>query len=215
MTDIWHAAEQGNYSLHRGVLKQSIVTRPVVYDVEYVRSRYDQYPTTNSLSLLRLRLILDVVGLGPGARLLDVGYGNGDFLAMCHSFGFQTFGNDVSGYPVPLGTTFVKDILADRYGCVTFFDSLEHMPSIDFVGCLRASYVVISVPWCHYPGEAWFFRWKHRRPDEHIFHFGRESLCRFMADMGFEVQYVGNPEDVIRRPVDDLPNILTGIFKKN
>ena len=202
------------YSFHRGILKQSIIARPVIYDIEYVRQRYDEYPTTRPLSLIRLRLIRDVVRLGSGARILDVGYGNGDFLAVCHSFGFRTFGNDVSGYPVPPGTTFVKDILSNFYECVTFFDSLEHMPNIDFVSCLRTSYLVLSVPWCHYPDDTWFLRWKHRRPDEHIFHFGRESLCQFMTEMGFETQYVGNPEDVIRKPADDLPNILTGIFKK-
>ena len=36
----------------------------------------------------------------------------------------------------------------------------------------------------------WFRSWKHRREDEHIFHFNDQSL------------------------IDDNKNILTGIFKK-
>ena len=37
---------------------------------------------------------------------------------------------------------------------------------------------------------------------------------KFMIDQGYELVKFSNIEDIIRTPIDELPNILTGIFKK-
>ncbi len=108
----------------------------------------------------------------------------------------------------------MDDIFEGRYHCVTFFDSLEHMHDIDFVSRLQTSFIMISLPWCHYLSDEWFERWKHRRPNEHIFHFGHVALCDFMWRHGYRTVFIGNPEDRIRAAVDHLPNILTGLFIK-
>ena len=42
---------------------------------------------------------------------------------------------------------------------------------LEFVKKLKCKYILISVPCCHYYSDDWFKNWKHRRPDEHIFHF--------------------------------------------
>ena len=73
---------------------------------------------------------------------------------------------------------------------------------------------MISVPECHYFSDEWFVSWKHRRKDEHIWHFSSKSLIEFMNSQGFILINISNIEDNIRRPVDDIGNILTGVFKK-
>jgi SAM-dependent methyltransferase len=203
----------GYKRIQYGIIKQHPLLPMITYDVRYISDSYDLYASTRPMSELRLNLISGVVPIRPGSEILDVGYGNGDFLRLCMERGFKVYGNDVSGYPLPPGAAFVADICADRFDCVTFFDSIEHMVSIDFMSELLAKYVVISLPWCHYLDDEWFRDWKHRRPDEHVYHFDAASLCLFMNAHGFSVQYIGNPEDRIRTPVDALPNILTGIFR--
>ena len=146
--------------------------------------------------------------------LLDVGYGNGDFLKACSSSIPYLFGNDISGYPIPRSCVYVNDILAYEYDVVCFFDSLEHFEDISFVKDLKTKYVYISVPWCYNFSDEWFKNWKHRREDEHLWHFNPISLENFMNEMGYTLVISSCIEDTIRKPVDNNPNILTAIFKK-
>ena len=85
---------------------------------------------------------------------------------------------------------------------------------IDFVKELKTKYIYISVPFCHNDNEDWFMNWKHRREDEHLWHFGLLSLENFMLDMGFEAVKMSSIEDTIRIGNGIESNILTGIFKK-
>ena len=56
--------------------------------------------------------------------------------------------------------------------------------------------------------------WKHRKPNEHLFHFDENSLKNFMNSCGYKLIEISNIEDEVRTRYDkDLPNILTGIFK--
>ena len=71
------------------------------------------------------------------------------------------------------------------YDIITFFDSLEHFEDIEFVKDLKCSAICISVPYCYYKDDAWFEEWKHRRPNEHLWHFDKNSLENFMRRMGF------------------------------
>ena len=100
------------------------------------------------------------------------------------------------------------------YEVITFFDSLEHMENIEFVKDLNVKYACISVPDCHYFSDEWFDTWKHRKPDEHLWHFNETSLKKFMDRMGYGVINTCNVEDVTRENGQDYTNILTGIFKK-
>ena len=106
--------------------------------------------------------------------------------------------------------------LMTKYDVVTFFDSLEHCEDIEFIKDLNTKYILISVPWCHWKeeGDEWFMNWKHRKPNEHLYHFDESSLLKFMKRMGYLSVDLGNYEDVIRKPVDHRKNILTGLFKK-
>ena len=72
----------------------------------------------------------------------------------------------------------------------------------------------ISLPWCHNFSDEWFENWKHRRPDEHLWHFNQKSIEKFFNEMGFDMVVYSDIEDTIRKPSDEHPNILTCIFKK-
>ena len=86
---------------------------------------------------------------------------------------------------------------------------------IEFVKDLKCRAVCISVPHCHYTSDEWFEKWKHRRPDEHLWHFDKDSLVNFMERMGYIMVSCSNLEDTIRKnPPQEETNILTCVFKK-
>ena len=197
-----------------GVIHQTTIQNKMQYNVNYVENRYVKYGVlSDEISYLRLGFMLGVIPERIN-KILDVGYGNGAFLHACASIIPNCYGNDVSGYQLPPNVEFVKDILDDTYDVISFFDVLEHFEDIEFVQRLRTKYIYISVPWCHNFSEDWFMNWKHRRFDEHLWHFGDKSLDDFMKRMRFErISQQVNIEDAIRKTSFSYPNILTCIYK--
>ena len=206
-----------NYKRYaQGVIHQ-IKSKKYDYTADYVNNSYNTYGDLPKLiSHLRLGYIIGVIDRYP-TSILDVGYGNGDFLKLCIDAGIESYGTDISGYPVPEGSMFTKweNVFQYNFDVITFFDALEHFEDISFVKDLNCNYVVVSVPWCHYYSDEWFENWKHRRVDIHLHHFNDDGLVKFMDMNGFECISMTNVEDIIRKPVDENPNILTGIFKKS
>jgi hypothetical protein len=204
-----------NYEIDQyGVVHQLTCTE-FQYTDQYV-ANYQQYEmATKNMAYLRAGVISGTAG--SFNSVLDVGFGNGAFLSvakdMCQSAG----GYDVFDNPcLPSGCLRVDNVTDQYWDVITFFDSLEHCPDVSFVRELKCKYVVISVPWCHYPeDDEWFTAWKHRKPDEHLHHFNDLSLVNFMSAQGYTVKYTSCIEDLIRKPTTDLPNILTAIFEKN
>lgn len=186
--------------------------QPIEYDAAYVESRYNTYgELSNYMGYLRLGFIVGAIGRIPES-ILDVGYGNGAFLNTCSKIISKCYGNDITGYRLPPSCSFVQDITSANFDVITFFDSLEHFEDINIIGLLKCNYVVISVPWCHYPSDTWFENWKHRRPNEHLFHFNEKSLVNFMQSHNFQLISYTHIEDVIRK--GDHKNILTAAFRK-
>jgi len=133
---------------------------------------------------------------------------------VCNRIVDRCAGHDLFRDLLPAGCDFVQDITAQHYDVVTFFDSLEHYPDIDFVQKLNCNYVVVSLPWCHNTSDEWFSTWKHRKPDEHLHHFDLSSLTNFMRSQGFRLVGNSNVEDTIRKSASTLPNILTAVFEQ-
>jgi len=203
-----------NYELlPNGVIRQRVVNK-IKYDYDY-SNKYNNYGEKgNYLSFLRYGVLLGVLQETP-TSLVDVGYGNGDFLRACRGSIPNLFGCDISDYPIPEGCQPVT--LEDIHVDVTcFFDSLEHFEDISFVKDLDTKYVYISVPWCHYLSDDWFKHWYHRRENEHLYHFSKEALLTFFQECGYDCIYTGSHEDIIRinPSVQPLPNILSCIFRK-
>jgi len=196
-----------------GVIHQ-IHRKRFSYSNEYIQERYDMYgELTTRMSYLRLGYVTGVIGRVP-VSVLDVGFGNGSFLKLCANILSDVNGYDISGYPIPDRVTRVSSLGEKSVEVATFFDSLEHFDNIDDISQLNCRYIVVSVPWCHYLSDQWFQAWKHRRPDEHLHHFNPKSLQAFMLKHGYEQINYCSIEDVIRKPVDSLPNILTAAFRR-
>jgi hypothetical protein len=182
------------------------------YDRQYMKERYDVYPTTEAMSFLRLGLIKSLTSSG---LLLDVGYGNGSFVRLAEKAGFEAYGNDVHG--VDYGVKEVE-LTDDRYwDVITFFDSLEHFSDLSKIKplCRRADYVVVSFPTRpnSFPENK---DWKHYRPGEHLHYFCRKSLWHTVAGKrvgGLKVFATTILEDVIRGGgKDGQSNITTVVF---
>lgn len=183
------------------------------YDQEYVDVRYNTYGELNNyMSHLRLGFIVGSIGKVPDS-ILDVGYGNGSFLKTCSNIIPNCFGHDVSNVKVDQ-VEIVDNIFDRHYEVITFFDSLEHFEDIYILDKLNCDYICISVPWCHNFDEEWFMNWKHRRPNEHLWHFNEDSLKTFVEKQGFIQLNSTNVEDVIRKNNETYSNILTSVFKK-
>jgi hypothetical protein len=202
-----------NYSINDDGVIFQIEKTPILYTPQY-STAYDKYgELSNYMSYLRLGYVIGSLGYVPES-ILDVGYGNGSFLKTCSNIIPNCYGNDVSGYQIPEKCVFVNDIKSKFFEVITFFDSLEHFENIEFVNQLNCKYICISVPWCHYFDDIWFENWKHRRPNEHLYHFNEKSLNKFMTRMGFDNISSTNMEDTIRVGVNRESNILTSIFRK-
>jgi hypothetical protein len=202
-----------NYSRNQDGIIYQVERKPFDYTGGYNNYYKEIQDSTRYTSYLRLGYIVGSIGRIPES-ILDVGYGTGAFLQSCESEIKERYGHDISGWEVPSGCKFVDNILHGHYDVITFFDSLEHMNDIEFVKNLNCNYICISVPDCHYFDDEWFDNWKHKKPDEHLWHFNKDSLKTFMSRMGYSEVNVCNLEDITRINNQEYTNILTGIFKK-
>ena len=176
--------------------------------------RYDSYKESSlNMSYLRFGYLVGVLGGFP-ETILDCGYGNGDFLKVA-SKSCRSFGYEVNGYPIPTPSVEVRDIYETEVEVTCFFDVLEHFEDIYEIKNLKSKYIYISVPNCLYHSDEWFKEWRHRREDEHLWHFNEESLVNFFNEIGYKKLSSSNIEDSIRGKLNGDQNILTCIFKKN
>lgn len=196
--------------LNHGHLYQGEQTGPPpVYNADYSRARYDRYPTTRPMSRLRYALADKLFSF---QTVLDVGYGNGDFLKYCYQRGRDCYAWDVADYPLPKEITRLDSPSQQPVDLVTFFDSLEHYPQenlADFLASIPAKSVLISLPWCHENNPQWFLNWKHRRENEHLHHLSASAALRILELAGYDPVYLGSPEDEIRGRLNGRQNILT------
>ncbi len=202
------------YSIDKfGVIHQEDA-KPFMKDYAAVYASPEYKSKEVAISALRVAWVIasytaafDQLGIDS---LVDVGYGNGAFLKAASRIIPKTFGCDISSVNVPEGSRRVMDI----NGCdvVTFWDSLEHHESLEFLRDLRTKMIALSAPWYHHALGEPFEKWKHRKPDEHLHHFSPQSLSKFMDAMGWRFLSCGRPEDLIRIPTDSTPNILSATF---
>lgn len=208
-----------NYSESKpGIIHQN-VSKAFNYSSEYIHG-FDKLPCER-MSEIRFDNIFQSLGKLPGS-ILDVGYGNGSFLLYCKEERVKgIYGYDISPVNPPMDIKRIASFDELKYvDVITFFDSLEHCYNIDDVihSLPEHKYIVITVPCCRdinygYTDE-WFASYKHLKPDEHLFHFTTIGLLQFMIEKGYALVSLNSCEDTIRKPVDQYPNTITGIFRK-
>ena len=202
--------------LPNGLIKQDSIIK-FKYGAEYSK-HYDRLgELSRNMSFLRLGFILGALNYTP-KTILDIGYGNGDFLKTASNIINDCYGYDIGNeYLLPANIKILDslpDIAQHKFDVVCLFDVLEHFDNIYDIKNIQTSYVCISVPNCNYQSDEWFKNWKHRKPNEHIWHFNEESLKNFFTEIGYKCVKITNIEDTIRKDKDNTPNILTGIFEK-
>jgi 2-polyprenyl-3-methyl-5-hydroxy-6-metoxy-1,4-benzoquinol methylase len=137
------------------------------------------------------------------ASVLDIGCGNGEFLALALAMGWQAFGVELDAtaamYTRRQGITVLGDrvsALGDEYerhfDAITLSHVIEHMADpVDELGhCLRllkpGGYLWIETPNIDSIGYRIYGRfWRGLEPPRHLTLFGRESLCNLLARVGF------------------------------
>lgn len=202
-----------NYKkLENGVITQ-IKREAFNYNYDY-SNKYNKLGEIGPrMAYLRLGHLIGSLGFIPNS-IIDIGYGNGDFLRACQNIIPKCYANDISEYPAPDGCELINDVSEVKVDVVTLYDVLEHYNDIYEIKKIKTNYFVISLPDCHYFNDEWFENWKHRRPNEHLWHFDKKSLINFMYEIGYDLINITNIEDTIRKNNEEYPNILTGVFKK-
>lgn len=191
--------------------------KPYKYDAAY-SALYDTPEYTRQNDILQaMRFGFCTAALGSPIRsIIDTGYGNGAFMKFAKKALPTPYvgGIDVTGVPVPAGC-----IQLETYqfcDVATFWDVLEHIPNLSFLRDLPARVVAISLPNCTaFRGEEWLLNeYRHLKPDEHVRHFDSVSLAKTMGYYGWQRIATGHHEDIVRRPANGVPNILSMAFKR-
>lgn len=208
-----------NYYINgQGVLVQK-ERNNFVYDATYVDYYNKIRNNSVTMSALRLGHLFGVLERHISIKsILDVGYGNGDFLNIAKTMIDNCYGYDITGIDTPLDCERIDSLdYSVHYDVVTFFDSLEHFDDINWISNINCDYIVISVPYCHYldtMDDKDLINWKHLKPNEHLYHFNIKSLISHFSVNGYEPISMSNIEDSIRKSSDGRQNIITGVFCK-
>lgn len=151
----------------------------------------------------RSRLVAKHISAG---RVLDVGCGNGGFLAQLKEKGYETEGTELteaSAQRVPVGiTVHVGDLLSlnlgdEQFDAITLWHVFEHL-SQPHETCQKIHRLLkpggrlfLSMP----NAESWQANcfgkhWFHLDPPRHLFGFGPRSLGRLLDVTGFDIESV-------------------------
>lgn len=206
-----------NYKMLPNGLIRQINRNIKIYDFQYVDKYNNLGEIGLQMSYLRMGFLIGALGFKPQS-ILDVGYGNGNFLSVASKYIDKCYGTDTAQHHLlPEGVEFIENskIYDLEFDVVSFFDVLEHFDDIYDIKKLKTKYIAISVPNCDYKSDQWFENWKHRKPDEHLWFFNKETLITFFQEIGYECITTSYIEDIIRKDLNNKPNILNGIFKNN
>lgn len=201
-----------NYAIDEfGIIHQ--LNRVSECDKDY-GDEYNSYgELSHYLSHLRLGFVEGAVDMKKCKSIIDIGFGNGDFLRACQKKFDVCAGYDLLYKYLPEGCVKEESMFDRHYDVFTFFDSLEHFEDIRVLDKIKCKYIVISVPNCISADRSFFDFWKHRKPDEHLHHFNEESLKKFVEFSGYKVIKVSHFEDAIRKN-SGVNNILTIVAEK-
>ena len=181
-----------------------------LYTRDYFASQYDGGAEPGSvefkkwLSLLEHRVRFFKHKKARG-KLLDIGCGNGYFLALCRSKGYEVQGIDISewaatyatetlGLPVRVGQIDDVDLPRGYFDVITMWHSLEHTLNPRHAiekaksWLQRDGILVVEVP--NYEGRdarSYWEDWIGWQFPFHFFHFTPQTLKRLLAECGFRV----------------------------
>jgi SAM-dependent methyltransferase len=187
----------------------------------------------------RQRLQVIQAEYGKKGALLDVGCAVGLFLREAADCGWQVHGIDVShrmvqhardslGVDARAGTLQESDFQPHSFDVVTFFDSLEHMPSpasalkkagqlLKPGGLLLATMPNIDglLPRCTYNVLCRPFGiWEHPTPPDHLYEFSVDTITKLVERAGFEVSQVRSQNIALGYTVFELRSTLIEVVNR-
>ena len=147
----------------------------------------------------RLRRVASTAGAANGRRLLDVGCGEGTFLAAARDAGWTVAGSEGHAGPARSAGLDVRDSIEAcsdlaPFACVTLWHSLEHLPdpreTMERARSLMSGdgIFIAAVPNARgLQASAFGADWLHLDVPRHLVHFDPESLARMLVRAGFAV----------------------------
>jgi SAM-dependent methyltransferase len=154
--------------------------------------------------LLLYRLELERAGVPAPARLLEIGYGDGDFLRFAHAQGFRCTGVEISsdvvdelrrsGIDARVGT--IAELPDASHDLIVAFDVFEHMTAGLLLGTLKHAWRVLGPEGrvlARFPNAASPFGAINQYGDiTHRLHLSGESFGQLAAVAGFRTLAVRN-----------------------
>ena len=193
-----------------GMLRQ-LHPRPFTYDRIYL----DNQSTNLEMSYLRLGYLLAHVPYDQlrASRVLELGPGRGVFFDVLKSHVEQMRGYDVV-QESPYATIPWSQAAECEWDLVCGFDVLEHFEDIDRLWELDFQWGYFSIP--APPAQGVHPRWRHFKPDEHLWHITAEQFEQWASAHGYRLIAVGCPEDCLRARWDkSAVNIQSFIIQRN
>jgi 2-polyprenyl-3-methyl-5-hydroxy-6-metoxy-1,4-benzoquinol methylase len=198
----------------------------------YYETRRNFYRSQPELDPKKIRITLDIRRrieqyIGCNGRALDVGCGNGEFLASLKEAGFDVYGVE----PDPLSASFVEEKLGIQVCCsmyqpvlfapstfnvITFIQVLEHVEnpievlSTAYMHLKPGGLLVIDVPSFNNPRVLVYrlIRWKRLvRKDfivPHCYYYTRHTLSNLVKKVGFHVANVQTGRYSIKLGVNNM-----------
>jgi len=127
---------------------------------------------------------------------VDIGIGAGAFVLASCGFGYDV--NPVAVEWLKRGGRFI-DPYQSFPGCLTFWDSLEHIPDPKALlnRVPRGGHVFAAIP--VFENMEHCLNSKHYKPGEHLWYFTHEGFLAYMEDLGYSCLEHTNVETIIGR----------------
>jgi SAM-dependent methyltransferase len=211
---------------------------PAIYSTEY-QNEYAERSRTDlgrRITAQRIGLVASFTPLGR--RVLDFGCGFGNFIGVAEKAGYWECRGIEANEGLARAAQAHSSVAVDpydgpdrrEYGCITFFDSLEHVmnPKVelrDWIPHLMiGGVIVVAMPELPMLYQATsdvaymqreFKDWRHNKPKEHLWAFSRHGLKKLLTDVGLKVVFETNLESYLRHdPVNPTSNIQTVVARK-
>ena len=215
--------------IHCGIVRTRFGYNQKVYGQAYATTyvQYAESPINASLNLFRLGLVSR--WLKPKDRILDVGCCIGEFIRFAEHY-YECVGYEPNSHAAIKARKRVSSKISgelngaiSKVQCITMFDVLEHVSDPKaFLIYLRDQYllpggiIALTTPnaaaipmW----NEELLRKWKHYKPEEHLFLYTELGLEWLFEDVGLKSVHWGLEESDIR-PGNPNGDILTCVVRR-
>lgn len=157
----------------------------VSYDAAYLE-KFEAYDAVIAGAVNAGRCAMLGRHLAPGARVLDFGAGDGAFVRMARSCGFDVMGFEV----IPESAAFLRaaGLYADDptgFDAVCLWDVIEHMEDPGELLRKVGGRLFVSLP--IFDDLSHIRESRHYRPGEHLTHWTEQGFVNWMALQGFSL----------------------------